>query len=120
MTKEREDNWDCFESLDCPVEEREPKKVVKLQEDMVVRSAELKDGDWLITKATERQPHQTIGNRMTSYENGFDAIKLNEDGTFNKDNETIHFSTCGIFTHSINASSIKVVKVMEKTYVDVK
>jgi hypothetical protein len=73
--------------------------------------------EYLILKVHESQPHVTIGNRMSSYENSMVAIELNEDGTYNEDNQKISFSTCYVYTGAIKEEDIQIVREMKKTYI---
>lgn len=72
---------------------------------------------YLILQVKESLPYFTVGNRTTSYENWILAIELNDDGTYDENNQKISFTTAGCFTGAIKEDSIKIVAEMKKVYV---
>lgn len=77
-----------------------------------------KDREYLIADVWEQQPHFSIGNRMTSYENKIIAQAL-KDGEWDPSGEVIMFSTCHAYSGSVNEKDIEIVGEMHKTYVRV-
>lgn len=72
---------------------------------------------YLILQVKESLPYFTVGNRTTSYENWILAIELNDDGTYDENNQKISFTTAGCFTGAIKEDNIKIVAEMKKVYV---
>lgn len=73
--------------------------------------------EFLILKVSESEPQLTLGNRMTSYTNKMFAIELNEDGTYNENNQKITFYTNCCLKGAINEDNIQIVAEMKKVYV---
>lgn len=93
------------------------KKSTKLKEGMVVTSEKLPEGKWLLVYVNEQQPRTGEYGRMTSYENTFKAISINDDFSYEEDQEPIQFSTAHVFRGSIPEEEITVVKQLVKSYV---
>ncbi|MDX5853482.1 hypothetical protein SIM22_04965 [Bacillus cereus group sp. BfR-BA-01363] len=73
--------------------------------------------EYLILNVNEEPPRKIIGNRTTSYENRILAIELNDDGTYDENNQKISFTTAGCFIGAIKEDNIKIVAEMKKVYV---
>lgn len=87
----------------------------KLKEGAVIKTDSL-EGEWLVISMWEEQPRITIGNRSSSYENGFVISKLDDDGAYNKNNQINNISTAFVFSNSINEIDIDVIRMMEKSF----
>lgn len=75
--------------------------------------------EFLVLEVKEQQPEMTIGNRTSSYENQIRAIELNEDGTYDENNQEISFSTCYVYKGSIKEENVEIIGEMKKTYIKI-
>lgn len=101
----------------------------KLKEGMIIRSEKFVNGypgetdiqandKFVITKAEEELPQMTIGNRTSSYENSFVAIRLNADGSYDEAGKVIKFSTSHVFVGvGVPETDIEVLGQMKKVFV---
>lgn len=76
-----------------------------------------REREYLILAVSEQHPKPTIGNRSSSYENEIHAIELNEDGSYDENNDKISFSTCFVYYSSIMEENIEIVGEMKKMYI---
>jgi len=75
------------------------------------------DKEYLVLRVEEYPPRITVANRTSSYENKIIAIELNEDGTYNENNQKICFSTCYVYHGAIDEKDIEIVREMKKVYI---